>query len=98
MASKRILPRGVTEATLQDFFEHVEGVVGKANVSRDNTTGALEGLKGDHAYIDPFATGDVRTASGAVRPNSTEQVSAVLEAANRFKITLWTFSRGKNLG
>lgn len=98
MASKRVLPRGVTETTLHDFFEHVEGIIGKANVSRDNTTGALEGLSGDHAYIDPFATGYVRTANGAVRPNSPAQVSAVLKVANRFKIPLWTFSRGKNLG
>ncbi|KAF7547652.1 hypothetical protein G7Z17_g7580 [Cylindrodendrum hubeiense] len=98
MASKRVLPRGVTEATLHNFFEHVEGILGKANVSRDNTTGALEGLNGDHAYIDPFATGHVRTANGAVRPNSPQQVSAVLKAANQFRIPLWTLSRGKNLG
>jgi hypothetical protein len=59
MAQKRVLPRGVTEMTLNGFFEHVEGILGKENVSRDNTTGALEGLGGEHAYIDPFPTGHV---------------------------------------
>ena len=36
--------------------------------------------------------------SGAVAPESVEQVQAVLKIANHYKIPLWTISTGRNLG
>lgn len=32
------------------------------------------------------------------RPSSTEHVQEILKIANKFKIPLWTCSRGKNYG
>jgi UDP-N-acetylenolpyruvoylglucosamine reductase len=31
-------------------------------------------------------------------PRNIEEIKAVLKIANDYKIPLWTFSRGKNLG
>jgi len=33
-----------------------------------------------------------------VTPTSVEQVQEIVKIANEWNLTLWTFSRGKNLG
>jgi 4-cresol dehydrogenase (hydroxylating) len=51
-------------------------------------------------YRDPYAyeTWDDYTASAAVLPTSTEEVQAVVRAANEHRIPLYTHSQGRNNG
>jgi uncharacterized protein with von Willebrand factor type A (vWA) domain len=64
----RILPPGVTEATLDAFFNDVAARIGEENVSRDASTGELEGSHGQRNYGDAFPLARDHTPSGAVRP------------------------------
>lgn len=51
------------------------------------------------AYSDLFAAdGDLHQPSGAVAPETVEQVQAVLRIANARRVPLWPVSRGKNFG
>ncbi|MCP5143504.1 MAG: FAD-dependent oxidoreductase [Gammaproteobacteria bacterium] len=52
------------------------------------------------SYQDVFALGDPRLHSpaGAVAPLTAAQVQTIVRLANRFKVPLWTISRGKNFG
>jgi 4-cresol dehydrogenase (hydroxylating) flavoprotein subunit len=53
-------------------------------------------------YRDPFAfVSSDRTEyapAAALRPQTVEEIQAIVKIANQHKIPLWTFSRGKNLG
>lgn len=98
MDKQRVLPPSVDEATLDAFFDSVSGKIGAANVSRDHSFGAPKGLHGQYSYGDPFPIARDHCPSGAVRPETVEEVRFVARAANRFKVPLWTVSRGKNLG
>lgn len=94
----QILPSGVNAAALGAFFSDVAARIGDDNVSRDASTGALEGPNGQRDYGDAFPLGRDHTPSGAVRPATVGEVQHVLKAANKHRIPLWTVSRGKNLG
>ncbi|KAJ5781187.1 hypothetical protein N7457_006347 [Penicillium paradoxum] len=83
---------------LGSFFNDVAQVIGEANVSRTPQAGALEDPQGRTAYGDPFSTAGTHTPSGAVRPGTVEEVQEVVKLANKHKVSLWTVSRGKNLG
>ena len=98
MSTNRILPPNTDEATLDAFFDTVSGHIGAENVSRDHTDGAPPDLQGQRSYADPFPLARDHTPSGAVRPEKVDEVQAILREANRFRIPLWTVSRGKNLG
>ena len=98
MTKARVLPPNVTEATLETFFDTVASKIGASNVSRDHTTGAPKGLHGQYSYGDPFPLAHDHTPSGAIRPETTEEVQFVVKMAKRFRVPLWTVSRGKNLG
>jgi 4-cresol dehydrogenase (hydroxylating) len=54
----------------------------------------------DHraSYLDPFAIGDPQEHSsvGAVAPATTEELRAVLQTANAYRIPVWPISMGKN--
>ena len=51
------------------------------------------------SYEDKFAVNDsAHHPSGAVAPESVEEVQAVVKIANQFLLPLWAWSRGKNLG
>jgi len=50
------------------------------------------------AYSPVWHEDEEPIPSGAVAPDGVEQIQAVLGIANRYKIPLWTVSRGKNLG
>ncbi len=65
-------------------------IVGRAAVLSSN--------EAQPAYLDPFAPGDARMwqASAVVMPSSVEQIRAVLQVANRFKVPLWSVSTGRN--
>ncbi|KAI1334267.1 FAD-linked oxidase-like protein [Xylariaceae sp. FL0016] len=98
--STQVLPPGVGADEHSRFCDELAKLVGAENVSRDASTGALEGPHKQRTYGDPypFTSADPHGASGAVRPESVEQVQAILRLANQFKIPMWTTSRGKNLG
>jgi len=76
-------------------------IVGADNISRDSSHGNLEGPAGQLCYGDvwPLGGGSAdHTPSGAIRPQSVEEVQKVVNIAGRYKLPLWTVSRGKNLG
>lgn len=98
MSQARVLPPNVTEETLDAFFDTVASKIGTSNVSRDHTSGAPKGPHGQYSYGDPFPLASDHTPSGAVRPETVEEVQFIVSAANRFRVPLWTVSRGKNLG
>lgn len=52
-----------------------------------------------HTYRDAFSPGhdDNFLPSAAIAVRDVEQVQAVLQIANQFKIPVWPISRGKNL-
>ncbi len=51
------------------------------------------------AYSDHFAADEVRhRPAGALAPANVEEVREVVRIANRFRVPLWTVSRGKNFG
>ncbi|MFT4212900.1 MAG: FAD-binding oxidoreductase [Microbacterium sp.] len=68
-------------------------IVGEVNVVRaeDERIGA---------YADPFAFDDNHAgpARGAVLPASVDEVQSIVRAAGRLGVSLWTVSRGRNLG
>lgn len=94
----RVLPPNVDAATLDAFFDTIAATIGEENVSRDHTYGAPQGPHGQTSYGDPFPLARDHCPSGAVRPETVEEVQAVLRAANRYRVPVWTVSRGKNLG
>ncbi|KAK0671597.1 putative vanillyl-alcohol oxidase [Cercophora samala] len=82
---------------LEEFLTAAEAIVGSEHVSRDPSTGAPQGL-GAGAYGDPFPLGHRHSAGPAVRPETVDQVRELVRAANKFKVPMWTVSRGNNLG
>jgi 4-cresol dehydrogenase (hydroxylating) flavoprotein subunit len=90
----RVLPEGLSESQFDEVLEILGGVVGK--------DGVLVGEEHRVKYGDPFQfeTGeeDVGGSSCALTPQTVEQVQEIVKLANEWKLTLWTFSRGKNLG
>ena len=50
------------------------------------------------AYSPFYDEKEDRVASAAVAPDRVEQVQAIVRTANKYKIPLWTFSTGRNLG
>jgi hypothetical protein len=90
----RVLPEGLSESQFDQVLEVLRGVVGK--------DGLLVGEEHRVKYGDPFQfeTGeeDVGGSSCALTPQTVEQVQEIVKIANEWKLTLWTFSRGKNLG
>lgn len=83
---------------LGNFFDEVARMLGEDNISRNPTHGALEGSQGQKSYGDPFSTVKTHIPSGAVRPSAVEEIQEVIKLANKYKVSLWTVSRGKNLG
>lgn len=52
----------------------------------------------DGSYRDPYPLHTGRVGAAGVRPGSVEEVQALVRLANETGTSLWTFSRGKNLG
>jgi 4-cresol dehydrogenase (hydroxylating) len=50
------------------------------------------------SYLDPMAIGDPleHEPSGALAPQSVEEIQGILRIANRYRIPLWPVSMGKN--
>ncbi|KAF2204856.1 vanillyl-alcohol oxidase [Delitschia confertaspora ATCC 74209] len=86
MTEQRVLPPNIDEVTLEAFFDNVSSQIGASNVSRDHTFGAPKGPHGQYSY-------GIHSPLHVI----TARVF-IVKAANRFRIPLWTVSRGKNLG
>ncbi|KAI1131200.1 glycolate oxidase [Nemania abortiva] len=88
-----VLPLGVSQGDFSRAIEKIIRVLGKDAVFIG------EDLK---YYVDPYdipEAGKVRNIpSAAVCPASVEELQRFLKVANEYKIAVWTFSRGKNLG
>jgi 4-cresol dehydrogenase (hydroxylating) flavoprotein subunit len=87
-----ILPKGVTAADFAGALEQFRRIVGKDNVYTGEQLAS---------YVDPYAIEEDPTAhaaSAAVAPASTDEVQAILRAANQYRVPLWPISCGKNHG
>lgn len=83
---------------LDTFFDEAARVLGPDNVSRDYKHGALKGPHNQVSYGDAYSIEDKHQPGGAVRPTTVEEVQKLVKLANTHKVSLWTVSRGKNLG
>lgn len=88
------LPPGVGQTDFDSAISEFISIAGEESVF------VKEGLSD---YIDPYDVHEHdpsqrKLPSAAVCPDSTDQLSSVLRVANKYKIPLWHFSRGKNLG
>ncbi|KAF7197869.1 Vanillyl-alcohol oxidase [Pseudocercospora fuligena] len=88
---KHVLPPGVSQKTFEDAISQLVATVGAEHIF---TSDALSD------YIDPYATVHEQSTipSAAVCPANAEELRSILAVANQYRIPLWTFSRGKNLG
>src|SRR5579862_3446378 len=87
------LPPRVSEADFTAALKEFEGAVGSEWVfTSDDDVNLYR-----DAYSPFWHEEEDRVPSAAVAPNSVEQVQAVVRAANKHKIPLWTISTGKNL-
>ncbi len=87
------LPPGVSEADFTAALKEFEGAVGSEWVfTSDDDVNLYR-----DAYSPFWHEEEDRVPSAAVAPDNVDQVQAVVRAANKHKIPLWTISTGKNL-
>ncbi|CZR63014.1 related to 4-cresol dehydrogenase flavoprotein subunit [Phialocephala subalpina] len=88
-----VLPPGVTQADFDAAIAKLKDVLGSEHVFTGKSLAE---------YIDPYELQEEpsrrKIPSGAVCPKTIEETQGVLRVANEYKIPVWTFSRGKNLG
>ncbi|KAH8900835.1 glycolate oxidase [Thozetella sp. PMI_491] len=88
-----VLPPGVSE---EDFAHALQEL---ADAAGGNAVFAGQSLKD---YVDPYeipeAVRQKKIPCAAVCPSSVQEIQSILKVANKYKIPIWTFSRGKNLG
>ncbi|KAI1638387.1 glycolate oxidase [Biscogniauxia mediterranea] len=88
-----VLPPGVSKDVFAQAIEKIVGALGKDAVFTGND------LKD---YVDPYdipESGKARSVpSAAVCPSSVSELQSLLKIVNEYRIPVWTFSRGKNLG
>ena len=87
-------PPSVSESTFRQALQAFANVVGSEWVFSEDSDTRL--------YADAYSPrGGLENdlwASGAVAPESTEQVQQIMRIANQYKIPVYAFSTGKNLG
>ncbi|KAL4997659.1 hypothetical protein BDV10DRAFT_195008 [Aspergillus recurvatus] len=91
-----IPPPNVDETTLDAFSNAVSSEIGASNASQDHTSDALKGRHGLYSYDYPFPLAQDHPPSSAVRSEAVKEAQFIF--ANRFRLPLWTVSRGKSLG
>src|SRR5579862_9777858 len=87
------LPPGVSSADFAAALKEFEAAVGREWVFTSDDDVDLY----RDSYSPFWHEEEERVPSAAVAPDSVEQVQAVVRAANKYKIPLWTISTGKNL-
>jgi 4-cresol dehydrogenase (hydroxylating) flavoprotein subunit len=87
-----VLPKGMTKANFAAAVAELRTIVGNGNVFAD--------AKSVTPYRKNFIpdTGGRHMPSGAVAPETTEQVQRIVMVANKYKLPLWPVSTGKNMG
>ena len=87
---RRVLPPGVPEQDFDLALKEFAAVVGRQWLFTTE--------EDRHSYMDPMSVGDPaeHEPSGAVAPQSVEEIQGILKAANRYRIPLWPVSMGKN--
>jgi 4-cresol dehydrogenase (hydroxylating) len=88
------VPPGVSAADFARALERFTRIVGAEWVFTSDEDTALY----RDAYSPMVGEPEEKVASAAIAPNSTEQVQAVVKAANEFRIPLYPISTGRNLG
>jgi len=88
----KVFPPGVSEKQFTRALAAFTAIVGKEYV--------LATDEDRYAYLDPYGFSNLEQyiPAAAVAPASTEEVQAIVRAANEHKIPLWPVSRGKNFG
>ncbi len=89
-----VLPPGVSPKTFSQAMQRFRGIVGEEWVFTSDEDVRLY----RDAYSPLWSEDDEKVASAAVAPDSTEQVQAVVRAANELGIPLYAISTGRNLG
>ncbi|KAI1076178.1 putative vanilly-alcohol oxidase [Whalleya microplaca] len=88
-----VLPPGISQEEFALALEQIAAVLGRDSVF------VGEDLK---EYVDPYEIPEAdqqrHVPSAALCPSSVLEIQAVLKVLNGYKIPVWTFSRGKNLG
>ncbi|MBN8831522.1 MAG: FAD-dependent oxidoreductase, partial [Sphingomonadales bacterium] len=89
---KLTLPPGLSPQGFDAAVKALQGAVGAGWVMTTD--------EDRDAYADIYAPGPetLWSASGAVAPQTVEEVQAVVRIVNEHKLPLWTVGRGKNLG
>ncbi|MBX5460344.1 MAG: FAD-binding oxidoreductase [Steroidobacteraceae bacterium] len=87
----QVLPPNVSPERFSKALDEFAAIIGKEWV--------LTSEEDRNTYLDPFAPGnaDEHASAGAIAPQSTEEVQAVVRVANKYRIPLWPVSTGRNL-
>jgi FAD/FMN-containing dehydrogenase len=88
------VPPGVSDADFAEAIKQFEAAVGRDWVFTSDEDVDLY----RDAYSPLRHEAEEPIPSAAAAPDGVEQVQAVLEVANQYKIPLWTISTGRNLG
>ncbi len=94
MQGAKMIPPGVSNTDFTAALKEFEAAVGKAFVFTSDEDVALY----RDAYSQVWGEPEERLASAAVAPSTVEEVQAVVRAANRYRIPIYTISTGRNLG
>ena len=86
-------PQGVSERDFNRALERFSNAVGDDWVFSSDEDVALY----RDAYSIYWGEPEERVASAAVAPHTTDEVQAVVRAANEFQIPLYPISTGRNL-
>ncbi len=89
---KLTLPPGLSPQNFDAAVKALQGAVGADWVMTSD--------QDRDAYADIYAPGPETLwgSSGAVAPQTVEEIQAIVKIANQYKLPLWTVARGKNLG
>lgn len=89
-----ILPPGLDKPTWETVIAKFTSILGE--------DGVLVGHEHRIRYVDPYAVQqdeqEKRGTAATLFPVTVEHVQGVLKVCNEYRIPIWTFSRGKNLG
>jgi 4-cresol dehydrogenase (hydroxylating) len=93
MANKYIaLPKGIPEQTFDVAVKEFRQILGDNNVLTD-----AEQLAPYTKMMGPVPE-DHHLPSGALMATTVEQIQQIVGVCNKYKVPIWTFSTGKNLG
>lgn len=87
-------PPGISEGIFRSALSEFSAIVGDAWVFADEESTKLY----SDTYSPRFGAADDLWASAAVAPDTVEQVQAIIRVANKYRIPIYAFSTGKNLG